>query len=320
MSAPPDSARDRLGQIAVDVQRRLEAFYALDPEAPVTDYLVAPGEVAHLPGGGSRTLVAQEGDEVSVGVVLDEAIGAHLEKSDPRERLDSSNLGAFSTLTEEVSHFLYLLFRARSERQVTQLELELQAEVDKYLTALFFLSLQNEGAVSTRLRHAALPPLPAGGGPLRGERGALPRGVAPREPLLRLARGAVPAEPPPPGPGPRSAAVLAARAEGEARDDRGATLRRRMERRPIPGPSAEEQRRADRLRRAVDVACAVLRQGRLTRAEGEAVVALAREQVLALFPGKGDVFDLVLAPRFAPHPGRVLPGRHLARVLPFRRA
>jgi len=153
LSVPPDSARDRLGQIAVQVQRRLEAFYALDPEAPVTEYLVAPGEVAHLPGGGSRMLVAQEGDEVSVGVVLDETIGSHLEKSDPRERLDSSNLGAFSTLTEEVSHFLYLLFRARSQRQVTQLELELQAEVDKYLTALFFLSLQNEGAVSTRLRY-----------------------------------------------------------------------------------------------------------------------------------------------------------------------
>ena len=152
LSAPPDSARDRLGQVAVQVQRRLEAFYALDPEAPVTEYLVAPGEVAHLPGGGSRMLVAQEGDEVSVGVVLDETIGTHLEKSDPRERLDSSNLGAFSTLTEEVSHFLYLLFRARNRRQVTQLELELQAEVDKYLTALFFLGLQNEGAVSTRLR------------------------------------------------------------------------------------------------------------------------------------------------------------------------
>jgi len=153
LSAPTESAHDRLGALALHVQRRLEAFYALDPEAPVTEYLVAPGDVAHLPGGGSRTLVARDGDEVSVGVVLDDSIGAHLEKSDPRERLDSSNLGAFSTLTEEVSHFLYLLFRARSERQVTQLELELQAEVDKYLTALFFLSLQNEGGVSAQLRH-----------------------------------------------------------------------------------------------------------------------------------------------------------------------
>ncbi len=55
-------------------------------------------------------------------------------------------------MTEEVSHFLYLLFCARSSRTVTELELELQGEVDKYLTAAFFLSLQNEGAVSTRLR------------------------------------------------------------------------------------------------------------------------------------------------------------------------
>ncbi|HEY7515824.1 MAG TPA: hypothetical protein VIC87_15155 [Vicinamibacteria bacterium] len=61
----------------------------------------------------------------------------------------------------------------------------------------------------------------------------------------------------------------------------------------------EEQRRADALRRIVDVACAFLRQARLPRAEAEAVVALAREQALELFPGKEDVFDLVLAPRFA---------------------
>lgn len=80
----------------------------------------------------------------------------------------------------------------------------------------------------------------------------------------------------------------------------------------------EEQRRADRLRRTVDVACAVLRQGRLTRAEGEAVVALAREQALGLFPGKGDVFDLVLGPRFRRVLDEFCPAPP-ARVLAFRR-
>ena len=35
---------------------------------------------------------------------------------------------------------------------MTQLELELQGEVDKYLCAVFLLSLQNDGAVSPRLR------------------------------------------------------------------------------------------------------------------------------------------------------------------------
>ena len=84
------------------------------------------------------------------------------------------------------------------------------------------------------------------------------------------------------------------------------------------GAAAEEQRRADRLRRAVDVACALLRQGRLTRVEGEAVVAAARERALSLFPGKDEVFDLVLAPRFA----RILDEfcrPPSARVLSFRR-
>jgi hypothetical protein len=61
----------------------------------------------------------------------------------------------------------------------------------------------------------------------------------------------------------------------------------------------DEQRRADALRRTVDVACAYLRQARLPREEAEAVVALARKRALELFPGKEDVFALVLAPRFA---------------------
>jgi hypothetical protein len=148
----PGEAGEGVGELALEVQRRLEAFYALDPSAPVTEFLIAPSEVGHLPGGGSRTLVAIEDGELSLGVVLDGAVGDELTRSDPRRRLDASNLGSFSTLTEEVSHFLYLLFRARSDRPVTELELELQGEVDKYLTAVFFLSLQNEGAVSLRLR------------------------------------------------------------------------------------------------------------------------------------------------------------------------
>jgi hypothetical protein len=66
-----------------------------------------------------------------------------------------------------------------------------------------------------------------------------------------------------------------------------------------PGALADEIRRADALRRSVDVACALLRQARLTREEAEAVVAITRTSALGLFPGKEGVFDLVLAPRFA---------------------
>jgi hypothetical protein len=64
------------------------------------------------------------------------------------------------------------------------------------------------------------------------------------------------------------------------------------------GDVAEEEQRLERLRRTVDVTCAVLRQTRGSRTEAEAFVRQAREEVLRLFPDKADVFELVLAPRF----------------------
>jgi hypothetical protein len=134
------------------VQRRLEGFYALEPHDPVTDFLIPAEDASGYPGGGSRTLLRQDGDEIAVGVVLEDHVGECLSRADPREHLDRGNLGSFCTMTEEVSHFVYLLFCARAHRTVTELELELQGELDKYLNAVFLLSAQNDGAVSSRLR------------------------------------------------------------------------------------------------------------------------------------------------------------------------
>lgn len=151
MSAGPGVGPDLAG-LAVELQRRLELLYALTPEAPVADFLIPPDSARPLPGEGSRTLVEEDGDEVRLGVVLEAAVAAEI--GDPRRVLDARNLGALCVLTEEVSHFLYVLFCARAGRSVTRLELELQGEVDKYLTAAALLSLQNEGALSTGLRDA----------------------------------------------------------------------------------------------------------------------------------------------------------------------
>ena len=137
-----------------DIQRRIEAVYGLEPQEPVAEYVIPPEEAGAYPGDGSRTLVRQEGDELRVAVVFEESVTRRLRDADPRLRLDGGNLGPFATLTEEVSHFVYLMFCAQAERRITQLELELQGDVDKYLTALAFLSLQSEGAASSRLREA----------------------------------------------------------------------------------------------------------------------------------------------------------------------
>ena len=76
-----------------------------------------------------------------------------LAHSDPRVRLDDANLRRLLHADRGGEPLpVPALLRAQRRARVTELELELQGEVDKYLTAVFLLSLQNEGAVSPRLR------------------------------------------------------------------------------------------------------------------------------------------------------------------------
>jgi hypothetical protein len=86
---------------------------------------------------------------------------------------------------------------------------------------------------------------------------------------------------------------------------------------PDPGALDEERRRVRELRTSADLTCAVLRQGHLSREEADALVAAMRRRAEALFPGKGRVFDLVLAPRFQRIIDEVWPASSPARVLPF---
>jgi len=60
----------------------------------------------------------------------------------------------------------------------------------------------------------------------------------------------------------------------------------------------EEQVCMNRLRATVDVAAFCLRGVSLSREEAIDVIEHTRREVLKLCPGKEDVFDLVLRPRF----------------------
>jgi hypothetical protein len=61
---------------------------------------------------------------------------ANLAAYDPGSGLDDRNLPAFLYALEGVSHFVYAAVCAQGARAVSALELELQAEVDKYVTCL----------------------------------------------------------------------------------------------------------------------------------------------------------------------------------------
>ncbi len=106
--------------LAARVQLGLERVYHLDRVADVGDF-VSPVES----GTREALLLRQAADgEIEIRVLLP-PLG--------EERKGEASLDALCQIIEGVSHFVYVADRARVDRGTTHLELELQAEVDKWV-------------------------------------------------------------------------------------------------------------------------------------------------------------------------------------------
>jgi hypothetical protein len=75
-------------------------------------------------------------DEVRIGLFVDREAVSNLEQNDPTRGLDENNFADFCLAVEGVSHFVYVALCAAGDRTVSALELELQAEVDKFACCL----------------------------------------------------------------------------------------------------------------------------------------------------------------------------------------
>ena len=60
----------------------------------------------------------------------------------------------------------------------------------------------------------------------------------------------------------------------------------------------EESRRIRRLRIVVNMALSIIAQGEIPIEEAHDLVAATRRVALQLFPGKGEVYDLIYRPKF----------------------
>ncbi len=69
----------------------------------------------------------------------------------PLKNLHRGNLNSFCLAVEGISHFVYLVWSATHQRPVTLLELELQAEVDKYILSASILAAQANGTLPKNL-------------------------------------------------------------------------------------------------------------------------------------------------------------------------
>jgi hypothetical protein len=105
-----------------------------------------------------QVFVVEDEQGVRLGVFIESGVLDRLARRDPLQALDEDNLADFCTALEGVSHFHYLVWSLARGRNVSLLELELQAEVDKYATALALMTRQRAGcfpgSLHARMFHA----------------------------------------------------------------------------------------------------------------------------------------------------------------------
>ena len=129
------------------LQRLLSSVHGVSA-APVTEFLVDKAPYATQ----EALLLSEHGEELRVGLFLHETVLAQLSLG-ADEPWTHERLAGFCAAAEGVSHFLYISHRAGQGRQVSHLELEAQAELDKYLAVLLQLWATGRRAASPAVRH-----------------------------------------------------------------------------------------------------------------------------------------------------------------------
>jgi hypothetical protein len=135
------------------MQSLLTRLYDAPVEHDAEDFLVSdPRQLRDMVGdrdgplSDEQVFVVQEDGMVRIGLFIEQRVLDRLQRHDPLDALDERNLHDFCTALEGVSHFHYMIWSFARGRPVSLLELELQAEVDKYATALALLTQQRDGA------------------------------------------------------------------------------------------------------------------------------------------------------------------------------
>jgi hypothetical protein len=125
------------------LQQQLSDTYQADPGYDVRDFLITDPRLARalsgdsvLTAGGETLLVAEDENGLAMSLYLEAAILERLETQDPMRALDGHQLDDLCKVIEGLSHFNYVAWRAHRDRRMSLLELELQAEVDKFVSTM----------------------------------------------------------------------------------------------------------------------------------------------------------------------------------------
>jgi hypothetical protein len=134
------------------LQSLLGRLYDVNLDYDVYDFLVTDRRALSgvTPDNDHRApdeelLLAETADGAGVALYIDPSVLERLEGADPLGALTEDNLADYCTALEGVSHFVYSIWRLEGDAPVSLLELETQAEVDKYAATVFLVADQQGG-------------------------------------------------------------------------------------------------------------------------------------------------------------------------------
>lgn len=155
MSLPDHSPSAVIGSLQHDLMK----LYELDVAFHAGDFLLTDaGTAAALSGEGYRpaieTLLVRETEEaLELSLFLDAGLLNRMQRQPAAVLHDGQSLEDFWSALEGVSHFIYLIFNAQRRQAVRAVELELQAEVDKYVMTLLSDAGHGLPDAASRIHH-----------------------------------------------------------------------------------------------------------------------------------------------------------------------
>jgi hypothetical protein len=140
------------------LQCALAEIYDLPATPDIAQFLLTDrarlAGVAAARNSDEQLIVAEQGDTLSLALYIDAQVLERLAHRDPFAALTQHNLADYLTVAEGVSHFVYVAWNAGFDKPVTLLELELQAEIDKYVLGAWLLREQGDGRFPCELHRA----------------------------------------------------------------------------------------------------------------------------------------------------------------------
>lgn len=140
------------------LQEYLTSIYQADPGYDVSDFLITDPLIAARLAKGSllstteeTVLVQEQEGELALSVFLDDEILSRLKDTDPLRNLCVTDLNDLWTVLEGISHFNYIVWSAQTNRKVSLLELEMQAEVDKFISTLILALHQEDTELADKM-------------------------------------------------------------------------------------------------------------------------------------------------------------------------